>query len=96
MKVECTNQEGWMFKKIFLRRLFFWQKKKNKPSNGPKKGDVVTVSREVWHEGILYYAFVEWPNSGFYNSKYFKPIEENSFEKVTYEQVIKKNPISVQ
>lgn len=100
-KVKCINKIGWEWKIPRYKRYFFglFKGKKNNDVNGPKYNDVVTVEKQEWSCGQLYYYLVEWPNDGnHYNSKGFTDIEveEAEFEKVTFEKISKDVPISVQ
>lgn len=97
MKVRCTNDKGWVFSDVFIKK-WPWSKKKNKPWKGPKKGDIVTVVNEYWNDGEKWYRLMEWPvpNNGGYNSKHFTPIDEEQakFEEVTYSEIKKEVPVS--
>jgi len=73
MKVFCINDLGW-YKEV---KRFFRIKKVD--CNGPDYGDILTVTREYYDEGELYYDFLEWPpkngNDGF-QARCFIPLSE--------------------
>jgi hypothetical protein len=98
MRVKCVvSKSGWLFEGVRIRR-FFWEKWKDKPANGPKKGDVVTVENKYWSNGELYYKLVEWPNGYGYISKAFEPLDDDKeekkeeFKKVSFTEIEKEVP----
>lgn len=93
MKVRCIAKGTWKW----TRRKKDWLgNRKTKIINGPKYGDVVTVENEYWFEGQKYYRLVEWPDEqdGGWEAKQFVPIEPK-FEKVEFEKITEKEPVSL-
>lgn len=94
MKVKCiTSTRPWRERKyIFWGNLYIgrW------PVNGPKNGDIVTVISSDWDEGQEYYQLKEWPTEpeAGWDAAEFVPLQEN-FEKVSFEEIKKEKPISV-
>jgi len=63
MKVFCINDLGW----FEVRNYFLFTKEVD--CDGPDYGDILTVTREYYEKGELYYDLMEWPpknnNDGF-------------------------------
>lgn len=95
MKVKCITPAGhsnfWVETRVFL-----WLRLGEKKVDGPKEGDIVTVVGEYWDRGECFYLLKEWPtkeNEG-WNSNCFVPIEP-AFEKISYNEIKKENPVGV-
>jgi hypothetical protein len=99
MKVRCTAEGEWSFKKTVKKKVLGFistgVKEVKYVAKGPKLGEIVTVSSSFWSDGQEYYRLVEWPryDNGGYNSKHFEPLEEN-MEEVSYEEIKKKHKVS--
>lgn len=86
MKVRCIKAD-W---KIYGKKSFWTGKSKLLPSFGPKKGDVVTIEREKWIKGRLFYHLIEWPDdNAVYLSTHFEPIEQQ-YQSVSFEKIQEK------
>jgi hypothetical protein len=95
MKVKCIGDasSSWLNKGKMVRK-HWWSKKSYATMKGPKKDDILTVEKEFWCEGVKFYLFIEWPGIFGYNSEFFVPLEE-SFEAVSFKEVIKEKQVSV-
>lgn len=96
MKVKCINTSG-LWECFGRSTLWGLLPLPNKIVKGPKFGDVVTVVDTNWCEGDKFYELLEWPDSADevgYLANQFVPLEEQ-YEQVSFEQLKKEKPISV-
>lgn len=95
MKVKCINSSGeW----VEFKKKSFFRKEKWVKSTGPKYGDIVTVTEQTYHEGVLYYEFLEWPSKkpadpDTWIAEMFTPLQEQ-LQAVTYSELISDKPVS--
>jgi hypothetical protein len=68
----CINVRGWYVDETLLWGLI----KYKKDTKGPKYGDIVTVTRRCYEEGILYYELQEWPKNGEFEADCFVPLSD--------------------
>lgn len=87
MKVKCINKKGWIYGTLFLKKKWPWSKRQNKPADGPKFDDIVTVEEEKYCDGEKCYRLVEWPYNGLYLAKLFQPIDDNQYKDVTFSKI---------
>jgi hypothetical protein len=77
MKFVCIHGGGW-------RSL----KDPTQKNDGPKRGDLVTKTKESATNGVLYYSFKEWGHTDFsYQADCFIPINEQPEEKEEMKEV---------
>jgi hypothetical protein len=82
MKVMCINEDGWIEQH---RKTFFGLiPLPDKDTVGPSSGDIVTVTRQYWAYGKLYYDLLEWPpkslDDGFCASEFVLTSEIDEME----------------
>jgi hypothetical protein len=93
MKLKCINKDRWIKTVTCFWGLLSWQKY----LSGPKYGDIVTSTEDLWAEGEKYYALLEWPSDNHkigFKASLFVPIEFE-FEKVSYSKVVEETPVGV-
>ena len=75
MRIFCINSDGWETKRFFLWGLISFRRE----TNGPRYGDISTVTDEEFDKGKVFYALLEWPGDQF-ESECFIPLSEDEEE----------------